>query len=188
MTACLMGAGQSFLFAADSTNSTAVAPPLKVAIIVRNEAGSQFDKKISVLEDLVGSQIASKGYSVISRHIVTKALSGQTNELDNALNDNASALQLAQNLGADYILVPTITSYDTDQMTYNSFGMATPNITHTLRVSYKIVETRTGGSIRGGTVVATKIVRHASDSSTKDSDFINGLLDDAAGQLADTIE
>ena len=188
MAVCWIGAGPSFLFAADTTNSTAAAPLPQVAIIVRNEAGTPFDSKISVLEHLVGDRITGKGYSVISHHVVTRVLSGQSNELDHALNDNSSALRLAQNLGADFILVASIASYDTDKTTYNSFGIATPDVTRTLRVSYKIIETSTGGAIRGGTVVATKIVRQAPNSSVEDSNLIGRLLDDAAGQLADAIE
>ncbi len=189
MAVCWIGTGQSFLFAADNTNSTAAVPPLpKVAIIVRNEAGPQFDGKIPVLEHLVGDRITDKGYSVIAHRVVVRVLSVQSNELDNALNDNSNALRLAQKLGADFILVASIATYDTDKTTYNSFGIATPNVTRTLRVGYKIIETSTGGAIRGGTVVATKIVRQASGSNAEDSNLISRLLDDAAGQLADAIE
>jgi len=178
----LMGAGQ--IFAADST----AAPPLrKTAIIVENRAGTQFDDKISVLEDLVGTRVAGNGYSVISRDVVTQALSGQPNALDSALNDNSSALRLAQNLGADFILVPSITTYGSEKKTYNGNGIVTLNITYTLRVGYKIVEAGAGGAVRGGTVIATKTIRQTPDLATDDSDLINGLLDDAAGQLADAI-
>ena len=189
LTALLMAAGMTAagqLFAADATDSGA-SPLRKTAIIVENHAGAQFDDKIPVLEDLVGTRVAGKGYSVISRDVVTQALSGQPNALDSALNNNSSALRLAQNLGADFILVPSITIYGTEKKTYNGNGIVTLNITYTLRVGYKIVEAGAGGAIRGGTVVATKTIRQTSDVSTDSSDIINGLLDDAAGQLADAI-
>lgn len=171
------------LFAADTT----ATPLRKTAIIVENHAGAQFDDKIPVLEDLVGTRVAGNGYSVISRDVVTEALNNQPNALDNALNDNSSALRLAQNLGADFILVPSITTYGSEKKTYNGNGIVTLNITYTLRVGYKIVEAGAGGAIRGGTVTATKTIRQTSDLSTDDSDLINGLLDDAAGQLADAV-
>ncbi len=38
-----------------------------------------------------------------------------TTQLDQNLSDNTSALRLAQNLGADYILIPSITSYGTEK-------------------------------------------------------------------------
>jgi len=183
MTVGLLATGQ--LFAADTVSTD--TPLRKTAIIVENHAGAQFDDKVAVLEDLVGTRVAGNGFSIISRDVVTSALSGQPNALDSALNDNSSALRLAQNLGADFILVPTITTFGSEKKTYNGNGIVTLNITYTLRTSYKIVEAGAGGAIRGGTVVATKSIRQTPDLSTDDSDLVNGLLDDAAGQLADAV-
>src|SRR5438105_11264990 len=56
-------------FAADTP-----PPQRKTAIIVENRAGEQFNDKVSVLEDLISSRIAGKGYSVISRDVVVNAL------------------------------------------------------------------------------------------------------------------
>ncbi len=190
----LMAAGR--LFAADTTGSTTAQPLRKTAIIVENRAGAAFDDKVSVLEDLLESRIAGEGYSVLSRDVVTRALknystgvnpnSGLT-ALDRSLEDNTSALRLAQNLGADFVLVPSITTYGTEKKTYNGEGIATVNVIHTLRVSYKIVEAGAGGAIRGGTVVATKTIRQTPGLSEEDNDIVNELLDNAADQLADAI-
>jgi hypothetical protein len=190
----LIIAGQ--LFAADTTSSTNAAPLRKTAIIVENRAGAAFNDKVAVLEDLIGSRIAGEGYSVISRDVVTRALkdystgvdpNNQTTALDKSLEDSSSALRLAQNLGADFILIPSITTYGTEKKTYTGNGIATVNIAHTLRVSYKIVEAGAGGAVRGGAVAAVKNIRDTGDLKTESSDIINGLLDDAAGQLADAI-
>lgn len=282
LAAGLLTAAQSF--AADAPTN---APLRKIAIIVENRAGAQFNDKVPVLEDLVASRIAGKGYSVISRDVALNALksyssvgvnvssqsavkanagntSGQhststgsakletteatalhakdssdvtdpsalalaasqkdsthinatqsqseksdghasaalnmaqsdtvqvaetsgTTKLDQLLNDNTSALRLAQNLGADYILIPAITSYGTERKAYNGTGIATVNTTHKLRVSYKIVEAGEGGAVRGSTVLAEKNFRDSGDLKTDSSDVINELLDDAADQLADAI-
>ncbi len=282
LSAGLLTAGQ--LFAADAP----AAPPLrKIAIIVENRAGAQFNDKVPVLEDLVASRIAGKGYSVITREVTMNALksysiaganvsaqsgvnanagaaSGQsssvtvtakvdaaqttalnakgtndvtvpgsasldlgrkdsaqitaaqqqsqkysgsgsasvdatrsdsvqvsttpeTTKLDQALSDNTSALRLAQNLGADYILIPAITSYGTERKAYNGTGITTVNTTHKLRVSYRIVEANEGGAVRGSTVLAEKNIRDSADLKTDSSDVINELLDGAADQLADAI-
>ncbi|MDD5139913.1 MAG: PEGA domain-containing protein [Verrucomicrobiales bacterium] len=278
----LLTAGQ--LFAAAVTNGV---PLRKIAIIVENRAGVQFNDKVPVLEDLVASRVAGKGYSVISRDVTVNALksystvgvnvssqtalnanagaasgqnstasgsakldaaqttalnargsndvtgpgsaslelgrkdsaqiaamqqqsqksSGQasanldvaqsdtvqvaatseTTKLDQALSDNTSALRLAQNLGADYILIPAITSYGTERKAYNGSGIATVNTTHKLRVSYRIVEANEGGAVRGSTVLAEKNFRDSGDLKTDSSDVINELLDDAADQLAGAI-
>ena len=187
----------------------------KIAIIVENRAGAQFNDKVPVLEDLVASRVAGKGYSVISRDVAVNALktystagrsvssqsaagtaatdstqvstTPETTKLDQALSDNTSALRLAQNLGADYILIPAITSFGTERKNYNGNGIATVNTTYKLRVSYKIVEGNEGGAVRGSTVLAEKNYRNSGDLQTDSSDVINELLDDAANQLADAI-
>jgi hypothetical protein len=280
LAAGLLTAGSSF--AAD-TNAASLR---KVAIIVENHAGAQFNDKVAVLEDLVSSRIAGEGYTVISRAVSVNALksydlagiavssqtavnasanaasaqnsaasasarldaaqqtainatagmNGQSNtaaldaarndsaqiaatqnriasssghgsaaldvaqsdsaqvaitpettKLDQALSDNTSALRLAQSLGADFILIPVITSYGTEKKTYTADGISTINVLHNLRVGYKIVEAGAGGEIKGATVVASKTVRQSSNLQVDNSDVINELLDDAAGQLAATI-
>ena len=291
LAAGFLTAGQ--LFAADPTASTAAPPLRKVAIIVENHAGAQLNDKVSVLEDLLSTRIAGKGYSVISRDVTVNALKtypslgvavssqsaakanadiashthstagisahdeliqstalhgktestlgtdvlpqgtnvsslvatekdsskytgGQTNvssefshgsasmevaqsdsakfditpdttKLDQALSDNTSALRLAQNLGADFILIPSITTYGTEKKTYNGNGISTINVIHTLRVSCKIVEAGAGGAIKGSMAVASKTIRQSGELQVENSDILNELLDDAASQLADTL-
>src|SRR5581483_3289061 len=256
-------------FAADTP-----PPQRKTAIIVENRAGEQFNDKVSVLEDLISSRIAGKGYSVLSRDVIVNALksyssagitvsshsaikasgsqssdrasvsleAGQsqkdqsavaagidanndganvamgatavheetaqaaiaakarssmqqdagkvevartdsahvaatpdTSAVDDALNNNTSALRLAQSLGADFILIPAITSYGTDKKTYNGNGVSTVNVIHTLRVSYKIVEAGMGGAVRGDTVIATRTERQTDGLQSENSDMVNQL-------------
>ena len=269
--------------------SAADAPQRKVAIMVENRADASLNDKVAVLEDLITSRVAGKGFTVISREVTVNALksyasvnvnvSGQsaatasgraaaaqtasatdaaklnaaqttalklqandgggasgalglngsrqdavdvsatreqsgkafgnasanadavtsdsvkvaanstlaTTKLDQALNDNTSALRLAQNLGADYILIPAITSYGTEKKSYNGNGIQTLNVTHRLRVSYKIVEAGEGGAVRGGTVVSESTTRDTAAVQTDSTDIVNSLLDDAADQLAEAI-
>jgi len=168
----------------------------KIAIIVQNRGSAAFNDKVPVLEDLVSSRVAGKGFSVISRDDVTRSLkdystgkdpNGELGALDRSLEDNSSALRLAQNLGADYILVPSIVSLGTEKKNYSGNGINTLNITHRLRVTYKIVEAGQGGAVRGGAFTSEKTIRQTPDLQTDSSDVINELLDDAAEQLADAI-
>ncbi len=168
----------------------------KIAIIVENRAAAGLNDKVAVLEDLVTSRVAGKGLSVISRDVVTRSLknyatgnnpNGELNAVDKALESGTTALNLAQTLGADYILVPAITSLGAETKTYNGNGIATVNVTHRLRVTYKIVDAGTGGAVRGDTVMAEKTTRQTANVQTEDTDVLNDLLDDAAQQLADTI-
>jgi PEGA domain len=103
------------------------------------------------------------------------------------LSDNSSALRLAQNLGADFILVPTISTYGVQKQTYNGEGIVTLNTTYTLRVTYRIVDAGEGGAVRGDACTATKTIRQTPDLVTDDSDVTNELLSDAAGQLAGSL-
>jgi hypothetical protein len=168
----------------------------KIAIIVQNRGSAALNDKVPVLEDLVSSRVAGKGFSVISRDDVTRSLknystgkdpNGELGALDRSLEDNSSALRLAQNLGADYILVPSIVSLGTEKKNYSGNGINTLNITHKLRVAYKIVEAGQGGAVRGGAFTSEKNIRQTADLQTDSSDIINELLDDAAEQLADAI-
>jgi hypothetical protein len=168
----------------------------KIAIIVQNRGSAALNDKVPVLEDLVSSRVAGKGFSVISRDDVTRSLknystgkdpNGELGALDRSLEDNSSALRLAQNLGADYILVPSIVSLGTEKKNYSGNGINTLNITHKLRVAYKIVEAGQGGAVRGGAFTSEKNIRQTPDLQTDSSDVINELLDDAAEQLADAI-
>jgi hypothetical protein len=110
------------------------------------------------------------------------------NKLDQLLSDNSSALRLAQNLGADYLLVASIASLGSEKKVFKDGALETVNLTHNLRVSYRLLEGVQGGSLIGDTVKATKTMRFTENSTTEDSDLINGLLDDAATQVSANVE
>src|SRR5271156_5951268 len=87
----------SLLFAGNLfADDTSTAPLRKVAIIVENHAGAQFNDKVAVLEDLLSSRIAGEGYSVISRSVTVNALksydtAGIAVSSQTAVNANANA-------------------------------------------------------------------------------------------------
>ena len=108
----------------------------------------------------------------------------QPTALDRLLSDNTSALRLAQNLGADYLLVASITTF-APPAKQTSSELGTVIVTHTLRVSYKVLEGVQGSSLIGTTVTATKKIRLTADNQTENPDIINELLEDAATQVAE---
>jgi hypothetical protein len=184
------------LMAAEEGN----VPLRKTAIIVENRAGKTHNDKVPILEDLLTSRIAGQGFSVLARDVVTRALkeypaAGEKasapdapgKQLDALLENNTTALRLSQNLGADFILIPSIMTCGSEKKTYSGNGVTTVNTLHTLRVSYRLVEAGEGGAIKGGTVVATKTIRQSEGLQVENSDLANELLDDAAGQLADAV-
>jgi hypothetical protein len=191
----LLTAGQ--LLAAPDSGATA----RKTAIIVENRAGKQHNDKIPVLEDLITSRIAGEGFSVLSRDVVTRALKeypipGETKasaddapgkQLDSLLENSTTILRLAQNIGADFILIPSILSCGSEKRTYNGNGVSTVNNIYTMRIAYKLIEGGEGGAVKGGTVVSTKTLRQSDGLQIENTDLFNELLDDAAGQLAEAI-
>ena len=130
---------------------------------------------------------ASAGVDLSQSDLARIAVTPETTKLDQALSDSTSALRLAQNLGADFILIPSLTTYGTEKKTYNADGISTVNVTHTLRVSCKIVEAGEGGAIKGGMATASKTIRQSGNLQVDSSEVINDLLDDAANQLADKL-
>lgn len=155
----------------------------KAAIIVSNRAGSELDDKVDVLEDLVANGIAGDGFAIISRNDVAKALGGDATGLGQALDDQSSALRLAQNLGADFVVMPSISSLDHKTVDYKGEGIVTQNTTYTLRLGYRILEAGQGGALDGGTVTASKTIRQSAGVRTQDGGIVNDLLNDAAQQL-----
>ncbi len=112
-------------------------PIRKAAIFVENRAGKAFDNKVPVLEDFITSRITEKGFSVISRDVVIDSLKNYNSEKtkspdseksDTLLSNNTSALRLAQLMGADYIIMTSITSFGTEKKSFKGYGVETVNI------------------------------------------------------------
>ena len=150
------------------------ATPRKAAIFVANHADKTLDDKLPALEDFISSRITGKGFSVISPEVATAAVSSllkdsQQTEIDKALDNNSSALRLAQMLGADYIIMASISSYGTDKQTTQAYGVQYVTVTYTLRVTYKILEGVQGGTLAGGTFPVTSTKRFTENSRSEQS-------------------
>jgi hypothetical protein len=168
--------------------------PTKVAIFVDNRAGAAFDDKVTVLEDFLASRLAGQQMQVLSREIVLNALKNFSagsssakdspgSALDRALSDNTSALRLAQNLGADYVLVPTISTYGKDSRSYTGDGIKTVNTAHNLRLTYRLAEAARGGEISGDRVTVSRTIRQTGGLQIENADVLNELLEEAADKL-----
>lgn len=174
---------------ADPVSETELAR--KTAVFVQNRAGKAFDGKVEVLEDLINARVAGEGFALISRDAATRGLRDHTpggrpwpGGLDKELETSTSALRLAQNLGADYILVAYITTYGQNRRTYEGNGIQTTNVLHTLRVTSKIIEAANGGAIRGAHALASRNIRVSGGLQTDNESLLDELLDDAAAQVA----
>lgn len=158
-------------------------PTRKAAIIVENRVGAAMKDKVSAFEDFFISQLAGKGFAPISRDTVVEAL-GKGTALDTLLQNNTTALRLAQNLEADSLIIVSITTLGSVKKTFKDANLETVNMVHTLRVTGRILDAVQGAAWAGDTVTVSKTIRFTADSQTESTELVNELLDEAALKLA----
>ncbi len=152
-----LGALALGLHATAQTAEPAAPKTYTAAIVVSNLAGPEFDEKVPVIEDLISARVADLGLNLISQSVVTGSVGGRdASGLDAQLADSTSALRLAQNLGADYILVTSINGFSEQKKNIKAYGTNLANYTYTLRLNYKLVDANSGGTVTGGTARATR--------------------------------
>lgn len=187
-----------FSAAAAGARAAEPAPLLKAAIFVENRAGEIYDDKIDVLNDLLSTRMANAGFSVIDKaHTVDtlkRANSRQARELADALvrrgkveeslADNAAALNIARMLRANYLLIASITSVGKETRRFKADEVSTVNITHSVRIAVKLLESNQGGTIYGDMVKATRNIRQTDNLQTETDDLVNSLLDEASATAA----
>lgn len=165
----------------------------KVALFVANRADKVFDNRVGALSDLVTARVTALGLSVIAKDISADALKGlgksePTTQTDALLAEQSSALRLSQQLGADYLMLVTLNSFDIAVRELNAYGVKAINETHTVRLAYRIVDGQTGASLVADTVSAEKLFQQTSTSATSQSDTLAGLLDNASAELGKALE
>jgi hypothetical protein len=186
-------------FPVAAQNDAGAPSPRKTAIFIHNLV-SRLNDKVPFVEDQVASRVGGKDFAVISRADVLNAVKVFPTEpaaapdrnalgtkLDRLLSDNSSALRLAQNMGADFILFVSIGSLDktTRKFKDDAIGVETENTTHTLRATYKVVEGYTGGALGGDAIKSAKAIRQTANLKIEDGDVVNELLEDAAAKVAE---
>ena len=180
------------IFAATVTVKSAEAPMAnKAAIFTANRAEKTLDDKLATFEDFVSSRITGKGFSVISREVATEAASallkdGKQTGIDQMLANDSSALRLSQMLGANYIIIASISSYGTDRETTEAYGVKTVKATYTMRVTYKILDGVQGGTLGGDTFKVSSSKRFTENTRSESTDIINDLLDEASVKIAES--
>ena len=162
------------------------------AIFSANHADKSLDDKLPALEDFISSRITEKGFSVISREVAVGALSsllkdGKQTGIEQMLGNNSSALRLSQMLGANYIIMASISSYGTDKKTVDAYGVKTVTVTHNLRVTYKVLDGTQGGTLAGDICPRSKPVTYTENQREESGDLINTLLDEASVCVAESV-
>ncbi len=169
----------------------------RAAIFISNRAGESFDSKIMALEDLVTARITDRGMEVLSREAIADAMRAfdpavasakrPADSLDAKLTEQSSALRLAQGLGADYLLIASITSIGDRERALNAYGVNSVTKETTLRLTYKILDGNTGGSLTADAIKVTAGTRQTENAAERNDDLLNDLFDQASEKLADSL-
>ena len=164
-------------------------PPIssarKAALLVDNRAGEEFKKLAAQLEDQLSSRAASPELVFIGRQLVTDAIAkeGAGAQLDALLSERTSALRLAQSLGADWIVLASLSSVTREERTFNDGTLQLTSHNHVLRISYKIAEAAEGGVLAGDSIRVSRNIRGTQTAGVESSEIFNQLVDDAVIRL-----
>lgn len=206
---CMMLVCLGYALPVFSEENSPEAPPLRAAIFLQNRAGAEFTDKLDTLNDLVTTRLTEKGFSVIDRSVVLakfreshdvdpainaleKAAEGSSagGGIENALS-GASALRIAQMIGADYLVVASLTSFGHESRAFSGegtiYGTNNKSTVYTLRIALKVLEGNSGGTVYGDMVSVAERVAVVERLQIESSDMVNKLLDAGALKIADNV-
>lgn len=198
-----------FAASAENEETSTDQSMLRAAIFVTNRAGKEYQNKVDILNDLITTRLTDKGFSIIDKQVVVdkfreardedsdmkKTIEALTSgaidfSVEESMKD-ASALRLAQMIGADYLVMATINSIGDTTKKFKGkgtlYGVDNEVTDYTLRVALKILEAGQGGSIYGDVVKVIERIPQTDNLEIESSDIINNLLEEAAVEVADNI-
>ena len=138
--------------------------PVKLALFIRDISPEVPDSKVEVLETFITAWLTDQNIAVINRAEVLNAVSSfakagankgtgdsKMTEVERMLSDQTSAAALARNLGADGLLIATITSLIVDKREIRDPARGYyDNIFYTLDVTWNVLDGGTGASVASG--------------------------------------
>jgi hypothetical protein len=110
--------------------------------------------------------------------------------LEDQLDEQSSVMRLAQAIGADLLVIAVVESYGTDQRDFKGNDLAPVATTTTfnnLLVSYRLAFAASGAAVTGDTVRVSRAWRESQSLHRETDDLMNGMFDEAAGELAKKI-
>lgn len=158
-------------------------------VFVLNRLGEDYVERMGVLEDLVTGALSGTGLGILSREVVLNAVSSfsgvaEEGAVDALLSEQSSALRLAQNLGADYVFVVSLTGFDAERRDVRAYGVAYTTTEFKLRLSYRMVDGGSGQTVASRTVTETRSVQEDAHSKVQSSGIFNDLAEQAAEKIA----
>lgn len=211
--ACSWLLGPVLAGAEQDSEKSGEKPLLRTAIFVQNRAGSVLQDQLDVLKDQLTSHLTEKGFLVIDQSVVVakfresretdaavrkemKALAQASNHGTNEANvedaiSGASALRIAQIIGADYLVMATINSLGVENRSFKGqnsvYGTDNEATIFNLRIGLKVLEGNQGGTVYGDTVTASERVVAGQNLTIVTSDIMPKLIESGARKIADNI-
>jgi curli biogenesis system outer membrane secretion channel CsgG len=188
--------------AAPASGTAAQTPPAKpvAAIFVKNRGCDIAPEKVMVLEDFLVARVGELCFTTLSREDVINAVkrfsaaganAGTVQdpmaEADRLLSDQTSALALARNMGADFVLVCSLTALNTQEQQFEGYGVKTQVLSQTLDATYRLLDRAQGAVIDSGAASATEQVRGTPNLQQK-VDLIDPLIKQVAGNLVQVMQ
>ena len=184
--------------AAGSAQAPAAKPV--AAIFVKNRGCEIAPEKVMVLEDFLVARVGELCYTTLSREDVINAVKrfsaaganagtvqDPATEADRLLSDQASALALARSMGADYVLVASLTALNTQEQQFEGYGVKTQVLSQTLDATYRLLDRAQGAVIDSGAASATEQVRGTPNLQQK-VDLIDPLIRQVAANLTQVMQ
>jgi hypothetical protein len=170
------------------------------AIFVKNRGCEIAPEKVMVLEDFLVARVGELCYTTLSREDVINAVKrfsaaganagtvqDPATEADRLLSDQASALALARSMGADYVLVASLTALNTQEQQFEGYGVKTQVLSQTLDATYRLLDRAQGAVIDSGAASATEQVRGTPNLQQK-VDLIDPLIRQVAANLTQVMQ
>ncbi len=179
--------------AADKPSSDAI-----VAVFVANASADVPEDRVSLFTSQLQSRLSAQGVRVVSRQDVLNAASSLASAGPNVgtgesaesraqrlLSDRASALAIAERLGASAVLSATIDSLIVDVTTTPALDRTVAD--YTLVTSWTLLDSSNGASVDGGDAESSERFRASPDHDRIELNTLDRLLRADAIQISDAV-
>jgi len=174
--------------------------PMKLAFFVNNRTRDKLNDFVLGFEDKLIAEISGGKFTPISVDDAVQALNqfapqsgGLTDRnalgtlADRVLADQTSALRLAQNMGADCLLVVGVTTFTAAPRKLSSAGIRGTLLNYTIGLSYRICEGVTGSSLDGASFMVRKATRHRDAAPDVDPAIVEEMMNEAAQKVSEKL-
>ena len=180
----------------------------KAALFVQNRAGAKLESQLDVFNELVGTRLTDAGFEVIryqdalDRFVESRAAESeqalrqgvealQTAKAEGTVDgasQEASALRVAQMMGADMLVFASLVSLGENKTSVNAYGLTQESVVTTLRVALRVLESDLGSQVYGDTITVSEKIAQTANLQVQAGDLVNTLLDRGAAELAGRVQ